>query len=89
MQRDVQQKVAYASSILRRGLLGGLLGVGVHVQILRLDLDVLLQLLECGAFSLFALVFILVGVLFRVRVVVLVLVDLFLSAAEVTRSLLA
>ena len=56
---------------------------------MRLNLDVLLQLLECGALSLFAFVFILVGVLFRVRVVVLVLIDLFLPAAEVTRSLLA
>lgn len=84
MQRDVQQKVAYASSIFRRGLLGGLLGVGVHVQILWLDLDVILQLLECGAFfSLFAIVFILIGVLLRVRVVVFILVDL-LPAAEIT-----
>ena len=66
-----------------RGLLIGGFGLGIHVQILGLDLDIVVQLFECRpVFSLFAFVFIFVGVLFRVRVVVLVLVD-FLTTAQV------
>ena len=68
------------------GLLIGVFGLGrFYIQILGLDLDIVIwNLFECRPFSLLAFIFIFVGVLFSVRVVVLVLVYFFLATTEVT-----